>query len=99
MTSLVLPVMFARFDEITKNCSAGLCSVGFVFICFMIGLGFRVGLLNFDHTLCCLQQVLKDLGLCVTLYDIKNIDGGFVFPGDGAPHFTVGTLSSSTCQL
>ena len=37
MTSLVLPVMFARFDEITKNCLAGLCSVGFVFICFMIG--------------------------------------------------------------
>jgi len=35
------------------------------------------------------DKVLKDLGLCVTLYDIKNIDGGFVFPGDGAPHFTV----------
>ncbi|KAH9576965.1 hypothetical protein CY35_01G190000 [Sphagnum magellanicum] len=35
------------------------------------------------------KQVLKDLGLCVTLYDIKAVEGGFVFPGDGAPRFTV----------
>jgi hypothetical protein len=25
----------------------------------------------------------------VTLYDITNVEGGSVFPGDGAPHFTV----------
>ncbi|CAK9193327.1 hypothetical protein BDL97_01G199200 [Sphagnum fallax] len=35
------------------------------------------------------DKVLKDLGLCVTLYDIKAVEGGFVFPGDGAPRFTV----------
>lgn len=35
------------------------------------------------------DKVLKDLGLCVTLYDISNVEGGSVFPGDGAPHFTV----------
>ena len=34
-------------------------------------------------------QVVKDLGLCITLYDVQKIDGGFVFPGDGAPRFTV----------
>lgn len=33
--------------------------------------------------------MLKDLGLCVTLYDVRSVEGGFVFPGDGAPRFTV----------
>lgn len=42
----------------------------------------ELALLYFD-------KVLKDLGLCVTLYDISNVAGGSVFPGDGAPHFTV----------
>eukprot|EP00249_Psilotum_nudum_P019455 c27262_g1_i1 orf=581-1147(+) len=35
------------------------------------------------------DKVVKDLGLCITLYDIQSIEGGFVFPGDGAPTFTV----------
>lgn len=39
--------------------------------------------------------MLKDLGLCVTLYDISKVEGGSVFPGDGAPHFTVCSLSMS----
>lgn len=34
-------------------------------------------------------QVIKDVGLCITLYDIRAVEGGFVFPGDGAPRFTV----------
>ncbi|XP_024516576.1 DNA-directed RNA polymerase III subunit RPC8 isoform X1 [Selaginella moellendorffii] len=36
-----------------------------------------------------LDKVVKDLGLCVSLYDIQSIEGGFVFPGDGAPTYTV----------
>lgn len=46
----------------------------------------------------CAEQVLKDLGLCVTLYDISNVEGGSVFPGDGAPHFTV-RPSFTTTQI
>lgn len=44
------------------------------------------------------DKVLKDLGLCVTLYDIKAVEGGFVFPGDGAPRFTV-SLSCRAMSL
>ncbi|KAL3685631.1 hypothetical protein R1sor_003653 [Riccia sorocarpa] len=35
------------------------------------------------------DKVIKDVGLCITLYDVRAIEGGFVFPGDGAPRFTV----------
>ncbi|OAE28249.1 hypothetical protein AXG93_4492s1400 [Marchantia polymorpha subsp. ruderalis] len=34
------------------------------------------------------DKVLKDMGLCITLYDVRAVEGGFVFPGDGAPRFT-----------
>ncbi|KAF9619085.1 hypothetical protein IFM89_005099 [Coptis chinensis] len=36
-----------------------------------------------------LDKVITNLGLCVSVYDIRNIDGGFIFPGDGASTFTV----------
>ncbi|KAF9619072.1 hypothetical protein IFM89_005086 [Coptis chinensis] len=35
------------------------------------------------------DKVIANLGLCVSIYDIRNIDGGFIFPGDGASTFTV----------
>jgi len=34
-------------------------------------------------------QVLHDLGLVVTIYDVLSIDGGFIYPSDGAAHYTV----------
>ncbi|CAN8295255.1 unnamed protein product [Cochlearia groenlandica] len=37
-----------------------------------------------------LDKVLSDLGLCVSFYDIKSIEGGFVLPGDGAATYKVG---------
>lgn len=36
-----------------------------------------------------LDKVISKLGLCVSVYDIKSIDGGFIFPGDGASTYTV----------
>ncbi|KAK4780279.1 hypothetical protein SAY87_016385 [Trapa incisa] len=36
-----------------------------------------------------LDKVVPKLGLCVSVYEIKNITGGFIFPGDGAPTYTV----------
>ena len=38
---------------------------------------------------CVVMQVIANLGLCVSVYDIRSIDGGFVFPGDGASTYTV----------
>eukprot|EP00271_Cylindrocystis_brebissonii_P019465 TRINITY_DN5920_c0_g2_i3.p1 TRINITY_DN5920_c0_g2~~TRINITY_DN5920_c0_g2_i3.p1 ORF type:complete len:169 (+),score=23.42 TRINITY_DN5920_c0_g2_i3:417-923(+) len=35
------------------------------------------------------DKVIDEQGLCVTLYDIQSVNGGYVFPGDGAPRFTV----------
>ncbi|OWM83251.1 hypothetical protein CDL15_Pgr012732 [Punica granatum] len=34
-------------------------------------------------------KVIAKLGLCVSVYDIRSINGGFIFPGDGAPTYTV----------
>ncbi|XP_010542701.1 PREDICTED: DNA-directed RNA polymerase III subunit RPC8 [Tarenaya hassleriana] len=36
-----------------------------------------------------LDKVVAKLGLCVSVYDIQSIKGGFVFPGDGAASYTV----------
>ncbi|XP_031391704.1 DNA-directed RNA polymerase III subunit RPC8 [Punica granatum] len=36
-----------------------------------------------------LDKVIAKLGLCVSVYDIRSINGGFIFPGDGAPTYTV----------
>ncbi|CAH8391667.1 unnamed protein product [Eruca vesicaria subsp. sativa] len=35
-----------------------------------------------------LDKVLS-IGLCVSIYDIKSIQGGFVLPGDGAATYKV----------
>ncbi|XP_043718951.1 DNA-directed RNA polymerase III subunit RPC8 [Telopea speciosissima] len=35
-----------------------------------------------------LDKVISNLGLCISVYDIKSIDGGFIFPGDGASTYT-----------
>jgi len=36
-----------------------------------------------------LLQVYKDVGLCITLYDITKIEESYIFPGDGASHTKV----------
>lgn len=36
-----------------------------------------------------LDKVIANLGLCVSIYDIKSIEGGFIFPSDGAATYTV----------
>ncbi|RYR78958.1 hypothetical protein Ahy_A01g003820 [Arachis hypogaea] len=36
-----------------------------------------------------LDKVIANLGLCISVYDIKSIEGGFIYPGDGAPTYTV----------
>ncbi|GMY26474.1 DNA-directed RNA polymerase III subunit RPC8 isoform X1 [Fagus crenata] len=36
-----------------------------------------------------LDKVIAKLGLCVSVYDIKSIEGGFIFPSDGAATYTV----------
>uniref|UniRef100_A0A2N9FS76 RNA polymerase Rpb7-like N-terminal domain-containing protein n=1 Tax=Fagus sylvatica TaxID=28930 RepID=A0A2N9FS76_FAGSY len=35
-----------------------------------------------------LDKVIAKLGLCVSVYDIKSIEGGFIFPSDGAATYT-----------
>ncbi|XP_058740018.1 DNA-directed RNA polymerase III subunit RPC8-like [Vicia villosa] len=36
-----------------------------------------------------LDKVIANLGLCVSVYDIISIEGGAIFPGDGAPTYLV----------
>ncbi|CAL0330810.1 unnamed protein product [Lupinus luteus] len=36
-----------------------------------------------------LDKVISNLGLCVSLYHIISIEGGYIFPSDGAPTYTV----------
>ncbi|XP_024977211.1 DNA-directed RNA polymerase III subunit RPC8-like isoform X2 [Cynara cardunculus var. scolymus] len=36
-----------------------------------------------------LDKVIAKLGLCISVYDIESIDGGFIFPNEGAPTYTV----------
>ncbi|XP_021898113.1 DNA-directed RNA polymerase III subunit RPC8 [Carica papaya] len=36
-----------------------------------------------------LDKVIANLGLCISVYDIQSIKGGFIFPGDGASTYTV----------
>ncbi|EEF41404.1 DNA-directed RNA polymerase III subunit RPC8 isoform X3 [Ricinus communis] len=36
-----------------------------------------------------LDKVIANLGLCISVYDVTHIDGGFIFPGDGASTYTV----------
>ncbi|CAA6654554.1 unnamed protein product [Spirodela intermedia] len=34
-------------------------------------------------------NVISNLGLCVSVYDIQSVEGGFIFPGDGASTYKV----------
>lgn len=36
-----------------------------------------------------LDKVIPNLGLVVTIYDVLHIEGGFVYPNDGAAFFKV----------
>ncbi|KAK9083524.1 hypothetical protein Scep_029995 [Stephania cephalantha] len=36
-----------------------------------------------------LDKVIPNLGLCVSVYDLRSVDGGFIFPGDGASTYTM----------
>ncbi|KAL5058765.1 hypothetical protein RYX36_030369 [Vicia faba] len=36
-----------------------------------------------------LDKVIANLGLCVSVYDIVSMEGGSIFPGDGAPTYLV----------
>ncbi|KAL4587894.1 hypothetical protein LXL04_000770 [Taraxacum kok-saghyz] len=36
-----------------------------------------------------LDKIIADLGLCISVYDIQSIDGGFILPNEGAPTYTV----------
>lgn len=42
-----------------------------------------------DLKLIFVLKVVANLGLCVSVYDIKSIEGGFIFPSDGAATYTV----------
>uniref|UniRef100_A0A5B7AEG5 DNA-directed RNA polymerase subunit n=1 Tax=Davidia involucrata TaxID=16924 RepID=A0A5B7AEG5_DAVIN len=35
------------------------------------------------------DKVIANSGLCISFYDIRSIDGGFIFQGDGASTYTV----------
>ncbi|KAJ9697373.1 hypothetical protein PVL29_009269 [Vitis rotundifolia] len=35
-----------------------------------------------------LDKIIVNLGLCISVYDMRSIDGGFVFPRDGASSLT-----------
>jgi len=36
-----------------------------------------------------LDRVIPDLGLAVTLYDVLSVEGGHIYPNDGAAYFKV----------
>ncbi|KAJ4830749.1 hypothetical protein Tsubulata_014182 [Turnera subulata] len=36
-----------------------------------------------------LDKVIANLGLCISIYDIRKIDGGFIYPAEGASTYTV----------
>lgn len=35
------------------------------------------------------DKVIANLGLCISVYDIRSIDGGFIYAGEGASTYTV----------
>lgn len=35
------------------------------------------------------MKVVANLGLCISVYDIRSVDGGFIFPSDGAATYKV----------
>ncbi|KAI4351547.1 hypothetical protein L6164_005904 [Bauhinia variegata] len=40
-----------------------------------------------------LDKVIANLGLCISVYDIRSIEGVFVFPSVGAPTYTIVMLN------
>ncbi|XP_078182445.1 RNA polymerase Rpb7 N-terminal domain-containing protein [Carex rostrata] len=36
-----------------------------------------------------LDKVIANLGLCISVYDIQSVEGGFIFPGDGCATYQV----------
>ncbi|KAJ6813681.1 DNA-directed RNA polymerase III subunit RPC8-like isoform X1 [Iris pallida] len=36
-----------------------------------------------------LDKVIANLGLCISVYDIQSIEGGFIVPGDGCSRYKV----------
>lgn len=36
-----------------------------------------------------IDHVIKDVGLAITVYEITSVEGGFIYPSDGAAHFSV----------
>ncbi|CAI5998052.1 unnamed protein product [Closterium sp. NIES-65] len=36
-----------------------------------------------------MRLVLRNVGLCISLHDLQAVEGGFIFPSDPGPHFTV----------
>ncbi|PON37999.1 RNA polymerase Rpb [Parasponia andersonii] len=36
-----------------------------------------------------LDKVIPNLGLCISVYDIRSIEGGFILPSEGAATYTV----------
>ncbi|KAI3732638.1 hypothetical protein L1987_63845 [Smallanthus sonchifolius] len=41
-----------------------------------------------------LELVIANLGLCISVYDIASIDGGFIFANEGAPTYTADSISA-----
>ncbi|RVW60138.1 hypothetical protein CK203_092320 [Vitis vinifera] len=39
-----------------------------------------------------LDKIIVNLGLCISVYDMRSIDGGFVFPRDGVLLFLIKNL-------
>lgn len=35
------------------------------------------------------MKVIANLGLCISVYDIRSITGGFIFPSEGSATYTV----------
>ena len=59
-----------------------------VYVCYLPrGMQLACKTLEVARTL--LVQVVNDLGLVITIYDITHIDGGFIYPSDGAAHYDV----------
>ncbi|ERN01432.1 hypothetical protein AMTR_s00002p00266390 [Amborella trichopoda] len=36
-----------------------------------------------------LDKVIPNLGLCISVYDIRSIEGGLIWPGEGSPTYKV----------
>lgn len=47
-----------------------------------------------------IDKVLQNIGLPVTIYDVQSIEGGFIYPNDGAAYFKVRRCSlHGACKM